>query len=526
MYRTLALLLLLTTPLTAQSKWAHLGPNGRLVYAQSPSGDHIVDFSYAGYHAGGVALPNVPVIRTLKPSGADDTAAIQSAIDAVSALPPTSRGAIQLAPGIFHLATTLNITTSGIVLRGSGPDEATGTILQLTGDPHLALKIAGEFKQTPIGKPTTLTDTYVPSGATIIHVADASAIHPAAASAIHPGDTLLLVKPVTPAWLKFMGMDTLQRPGVPEHWVGEDLTVRRRVAAVNGNAITLEVPLTDNIDTKFLNGIPPPVTRIEVTGQLSETGIEDLRIVAPARSVDYRADAEFDGIAMTAAVDSWIRNVVLQDTTNSISIALNTERITVVKVDVQQRLAVTSSAKNFEFSANGTQILFDRITGHGDDVFFFATQARQQGPVVVLHCRFTGDGRIEPHQRWSTGLLVDSCDVPNGGINLKNRGTMGSGHGWTIGWSVLWNNTTASLLVQLPPGTANWSIGDRGEQQSAAMPVTGSHGHGPLLPGGIIESPNKPVQPASLYLEQLRERLGPTALTNIGYSPTDLTTHP
>jgi len=518
MLRLLALLILLTTPLTAQSKWAHLGSNGRLVYAQSPIGDHIVDFSYAGYHAGGVALPNVPAIRTLKPSGADDTAAIQSAIDAVSALPLASRGAIQLAPGVFHLATTLNITASGIVLRGSGPDETTGTTLQLTGDPHLGIKIAGDFKQTNLSKPTILTDTYVPSGAYVIHVADASTIH--------PGDTLLLVKPVTPAWLKFMGMDTLQRPGVPEHWVGEDLTVRRRVAAVNGNAVTLAVPLTDNIDTKFLNGVQPPVTRIEVTGQLSETAVEDLRIAAPARSVNYREDKEFDGIDMTAIVDSWVRNVVLQDTTNSISIALNTERITVVKVDVQQRFAVTSSAKNFEFSANGTQILFDRITGHGDDVFFFATQARQQGPVVVLHCRFTGDGRIEPHQRWSTGLLVDSCDVPNGGINLKNRGTMGSGHGWTIGWSVLWNNTTASLLVQQPPGTANWSIGDRGDQQSAAMPVTGSHGHGPLLPGGIIESPNKPVQPASLYLEQLRERLGPAALTNIGYSPNDLTTHP
>jgi hypothetical protein len=513
MPRTLALVLLLTTPLTAQSKWAHLGPDGRLIYAHSPTGDRIVDFSYAGYHAGGVALPNVAAIRTLKPSGADDTAALQSAIDAVSALPPASRRAIQLAPGIFHLATTLNIAASGIVLRGSGPDEATGTTLQLTGNPHLALKIAGQFKQTPIGKPTTLTDAYVPSGTTVIHLADTSNLH--------PGDTLLLVKPVTPAWLKFMGMDTLQRPDRPEHWVGEDLTVRRRIASVNGNAVTLEVPLTDDIDTKFLNGVPPPVTHIEVTGQISETAVEDLRIAAPARSVDYREDAEFDGIDITATVDSWVRNVVLQDTTNSISIALNTERITVFKVDVQQRLAVTSSAKNFEFSSNGTQILFDRITGHGDDVFFFATQARQQGPVVVLHCHFTGDGRIEPHQRWSTGLLVDSCDVPNGGINLKNRGTMGSGHGWTIGWSVLWNNTTASLLVQLPPGTANWSIGDHGEQQSAAMPVTGSHGHGPLLRGGVIESPNKPVQPASLYLEQLRERLGPAALTAIGYNPTN-----
>jgi hypothetical protein len=34
----------------------------------------------------------------------------------------------------------------------------------------------------------------------------------------------------------------------------------------------------------------------------------------------------------------------------------------------------------------------------------------------------------------------------------------------------------------------------------------------------IIESAGKPVQPPSLYLEQLKERLGPSALTNIGYA--------
>jgi len=39
----------------------------------------------------------------------------------------------------------------------------------------------------------------------------------------------------------------------------------------------------------------------------------------------------------------------------------------------------------------------------------------------------------------------------------------------------------------------------------------------PLDPA-IIESKDKPVQPQSLYLQQLKERLGATALQNIGYS--------
>jgi hypothetical protein len=39
----------------------------------------------------------------------------------------------------------------------------------------------------------------------------------------------------------------------------------------------------------------------------------------------------------------------------------------------------------------------------------------------------------------------------------------------------------------------------------------------PALPQGIIESQGTPVAPASLYLEQLRERLGPQAIKNIEY---------
>jgi hypothetical protein len=208
-----------------------------------------------------------------------------------------------------------------------------------------------------------------------------------------------------------------------------------------------------------------------------------------------------------------------EDTTNSVRIESGTERMTIRQVDVEQRLAVTSAAKNFQFSCNGTQILFDRISGKGDGLFYFATQARQQGPVVVVHCHFDGDGHIQPHQRWSTGLLVDECEVPGGGIDLLNRGTMGSGHGWAIGWSVLWNNTAADFMVQMPPGTANWSIGDRGPHDTRPMPTSGG-AKGPPLPMGVIESQGKPVEPASLYLEQLRERLGPAALVAIGYGPT------
>ncbi|HUE36580.1 MAG TPA: hypothetical protein VMO20_04265, partial [Candidatus Acidoferrum sp.] len=126
------------------------------------------------------------------------------------------------------------------------------------------------------------------------------------------------------------------------------------------------------------------------------------------------------------------------------------------------------------------------------------------GPDVLLNCDFRGNGAISPHERWATGLLFDNCRVNDGGIDLMNRGEMGSGHGWTSGWSVAWNCTAKNYIIQQPPGTMNWAIGCAGKQDLAPMPF----GKGPMLPQGMIESNDKPVEPASLYLEQLSERLG------------------
>jgi hypothetical protein len=71
-----------------QSEWIYPGADGRLIYKMTPAGDRILDFSHAGYRGGGVALPDVPVKITVQPSGdADDTAAIQAAVNQVSAMP-------------------------------------------------------------------------------------------------------------------------------------------------------------------------------------------------------------------------------------------------------------------------------------------------------------------------------------------------------------------------------------------------------------------------------------------------------
>jgi hypothetical protein len=496
-------------PATIHSRWVYPDSTGKLVYRPLKTGDRIIDFSYAGYGGGGVALPNFPVKKTVAPSGQDDTAAIQSAIDEVSKLPLLHgiRGAVLLTSGHFHCNSTLKITADGIVLRGSGSGES-DTIIEMTGDPHVAISVAGENSIQSIGAPTEVSDPYVPSGSLSLSVRDASNFK--------AGDRVQITRPITPEWLHLMGMDTLVRNGKKQTWVSADLETERTIAAIAGKKLTFDVPLADSYDAKFLAPTGATVIKVEHTGQITHVGVENFRLIAPARKITLN-DKPFNGLQMNSTIDGWVRNLRIIDTTEAIGIGKDARRITVERVDVTQSIPIQGAAKPADFAANGTQILFDRCTATGDNVFYIATGPRMQGPNVVLNCIFHGDGHVQPHQRWSTGILIDSCQVPEGGIDLMNRGAMGSGHGWTMGWGVAWNNIAKSYLIQTPPGSANWAIGNRGEQTLGKTPTFDPGPGLPNLTKGILDSQDTPVAPASLYLEQLRERLGPQALKNIGY---------
>ena len=515
------LLAFMAIPVTAQSTSAHLGPDGHLAYTPTSRGDRITDFSCAGYMGGGVALPNAATAETLTPTGQDDTAALQSALDRTAARAAAEHKAfaLQLAPGTFHLGKTINITASNVVLRGSGVGK---TILMLTEAPHLGLHIgtatatsSDDEDTTPAEAPTTTQSTtltaniYVPSGTRTIQVASAAGLA--------AGDTIRIDRSITPAYIAFMGMNLPNRDGKPEHWTGPHIVIERTIASIAGNILTLDVPLTDSYDPKFGGGTDTSIQKITPPHRLAQVGVESLSITCPALKINLD-DPHFDGIRIGATEDAWLRDVRLEETTNSIAVLSTARRITMDHVDIVQHIPIQSSAKNFAFSLAGTQTLVIRSSVTGDKVFFVATQAREQGPNVVLYSNFSGDQSIEPHQRWGTGFLVDNVSVHGGAINFINRGTMGSGHGWAMGWGVVWNSTADALSIQAPPGAINWAIGSSGQRVGKPMPISGAGSKGrPALPEGLFESPNHRVKPDSLYLQQLSDRLGPQALHNIGY---------
>lgn len=149
-------------------------------------GRFLHDFSWAGYHNGELALPvEIPGVEIsvldhgADPTGeTDSTAAIQATIDAVA---QAGGGVVQLPAGSYRCDDRLLVSTSGVVIRGDGPDS---TFLWFTrtqgmsGQDHLSIR-----GQLSVGAEYLLA---------VDGEAQASEVWVADATGLAPGDSVAL----------------------------------------------------------------------------------------------------------------------------------------------------------------------------------------------------------------------------------------------------------------------------------------------------------------------------------------------
>jgi hypothetical protein len=510
----------LAPPSAPASQWVFYNSSGNLTYKTlDAQGDKIMDFSTAGYEQGAEAIPTAPVEATVSPSGGDDTASIQAAIATVSAMTLNAatglRGAVLLEPGSYTVSSSLTITASGVVLRGSGSgtSPSSNTVITMTAaaTPY-PLIVLGTSGNDPayIGSPTAITDAYVPAGTLTVDVASASGLS--------VGTNVIITRPVTAAWVSFMGMTAADLGttcgGSPCNWIdvgSDELRTDRTITAIDGNQITLDAPMTDSIDSTYCGVDGAMLQPYTFSGRISQVGVEDLSVIAPVPPNNLVPPTPTYQLVVTYSVlNAWARNLTAQDTLQSVDIEDYSKQVTVSNVAITHTVTQTDDAKFEEFYiVRATQVLMDTVSDVADNMFFFSTSSATQGPNVLRNGTFEGDTSIEPHQRWATGLLVENTTVmaipgsTQGNINLLDRGDYGTGQGWAIGWGVVWNSSANQFTIQQPPGSENWCIGCMGTQETTAAP-----GGSTVLPQGAIDSPGTYVFPSSLYQAQLTQRLG------------------
>ena len=509
------------------------GGDGRLAYVPDEQGNIIHDASHAGYRGGGVAIPTVPVRETVWPIAGDNSAHLQAAIDRLSSRAPDAqgfRGAVLLRAGYYRIATPLRIQTSGVVLRGEGMGD-TGTVLVGTGTGRPAAA-PGAGPGTGPGGPTqgtlvviggaagvttrddslqTIADEYVPVGARRFRVTSAAAYR--------PGDTVIVQRMGNQAWIDAVGMNG-ETPA--SRWRPFTIDWDRVVVEVQGNTITIDAPLTCAIEKRWGGG---ELVKYADPGRIEQVGVENLRAISefdPTRrsteygnmdrpnyvAEEYYADEDHyrNFVIFDNARNGWVRNATALHFVNSM---VGTQRgskwITVQDCISREPISRRMGARRFTFALRGQLALVQRCYSDKGRHSFMTGQPSGNGN-VFLDCKATSPfSSSEPHEQWATGTLYDNVQAPLTARFWKNINI-----GWAGANTVFWN-CKGDFLVQKPPTAQNFSFGHIGVNAVVFnIPL-----QDPAKETGHIESLDRHVTPRSLYLTQLRERLGDAAVRQI-----------
>ena len=503
------------------------GAGGRLVYVPDDQGNTIHDASHAGYGGGGVAIPTAPVRETIWPVADDNAQHIQAAVARVSALPRDAagfRGALLLRAGYYRIATPLRIQVSGVVLRGEGMSD-TGSVLVATGTGRpeggpaagggaqgTLIVIAGSSGATAREDTRErVVDDYVPVGARRLRVASARSFR--------AGDAVILRRIGNQAWIDAVGMNG-DTPA--SRWRPFDIEWDRLVTDVQGDTITVDAPLTCAIDARWGGG---DITKYDDPGRIEQVGVENIRAVSEfdptVRTTEYGnmdrpnyvaeeyyADENHyrNFIVFDNVKNAWVRNATALHFVNSmVGTQRGSKGITVQDCVSRAPVSRRLGARRFTFALRGQLALVQRCHSDEGRHSFMTGQPTGSGN-VFLDCRATSPfSSSEPHEQWATGSLYDNIHAPLTARFWKNI---------TIGWAgantVFWN-CEGDFLVQKPPTAQNFSFGHLGINAVVfnipLQDTTKENGH--------IESLGRHVAPRSLYLAQLRERLGDAAVRQV-----------
>jgi len=505
------------------------GVDGNLVYVADSLGNKIPDFSNAGYKGGGVAIPMIQPKATVWPVRGDNSEHLQKIIDSVSALPLDAygfRGAILLKMGEYNLEKPIYIKASGVVLRGEGMSDI-GTILigkipkqtpgqngrggrpaliNISGDS--AIKVLEETKQT-------ITDKYVPVGARSFNVSSAKAFK--------VGDKVIIRRIGNEDWIKELGEDsaTVGR----NRWRPFDINYDRTVTGIKGNTITIDAPIFCAIETRWGGGFlfkynDPRIENVGIenlrgiseydpTVRTTEYGNMDRDKLDPRyryKGEEYYSDENHysNFINITNTKNAWVRNMsALHFVSSVVQVNAGSKWVTVQDCESREPVSQRWGGRRFIFHMNGQFCLVQRCVSQKGRHSFVQQQSEASGNVFLDCTAVNPYSSSEPHNHWVNGSLYDNVKAP-----LTARYW-----DYIIGWAganiVFWN-CEGDFLIQKPPTAQNYSFGHIGVNavifNAGLQDLTKPNGH--------VESMDAHVTPRSLYLTQLKERLGMEAVNN------------
>lgn len=462
--RLLAMLLLAGTPLAGN--------------CATDTGSPPIDFSYAGFGGGGVALPDVPALTRVRPSGGDDTAMLQAALDWLGMQPTDAngyRGAVQLSAGRYVVSGSLRLAQSGVVLRGNVEPNAP-SILVAAGKSRRTLIELGT-KAHPLTTPShSVVDETVPAGATTFHLDSVEGIT--------VGSRVVVQRPSTVAWIAALGMN--QAPGnfadQRIHWLpgSRDLTWDRTVVAVDPKSkqINLDAPVTTALERRY----GAATIQVSPVAPTKNIGVESL-VVESEYDASRPTDEEhaWVAIALHQVEDAWVREVSARHFVSSVvRVGPRARRVTISGCASLEPVSELGGYRRQSFLVEGQQVLVQHCRAENGWNDFVVGQCAA-GPNVFLDCvAMDAHNQSGAFESWASGTLFENVTIRGASLRLTKDFEHAQGGGWTAANSVVWNCEAKTIEVS-----------------------------------GTDEAPNlaqKSDQP--LYATQLKHRLGASAASS------------
>ncbi len=400
--------------------------------------ERLPDFSFAGYHQGEAAIPDVDTVVNVKDFGAtgnglvDDTEAFKKAIAAAE------NGAVYIPNGTYRITDQLVIHKSNVVLRGASRDE---TILYF---PWFLNDIMPNWGSTTEGLPTSnyswsggfvkiegnynaseITAVTQPAkrGSTVIRVASAAALTAGQWISVRvddPGDHSLL------AHLYADDPGATDRIGSPPH-VSQTVKIRE----IKGNTITIDRPLRFALNADW----SPVILSFEP--ETKESGIENLTFLFP--NIPYQGhftELGNNAIEFKEAFNCWARNIRIKNSDSGIY--FSGQFCTVEGVVFESERA---QGPQREATGHHGVYIYDN-----DNIFSnFVFKSKFIHDISVSHCsgNVIADGIgvdlcLDHHKRYPFANLFTNLDLGDGRRMYQSGGGKNLGR-HAAAWETFWN---------------------------------------------------------------------------------------
>lgn len=418
---------------------------GRVAETARDDAAVVNDFSHAGYGGGGARPPALRDVMRVRPSGGDDTALIQAALERAA----SARGAVLLAPGRFRVSGALRLRAGGVVLRGSGDDRTT---VVATGQSRRALIEVGADEPPRTGEPVSVTDETVPAGALTLGVESVEGLA--------VGERVVVRRPSTKEWIAALGMNRAEGSFADQrlHWTpgSRDLVWDRVITAVDREArrVTLDAPVTTALERRYgggtvakvVSGAPPRVVGVE--GLTLESEFD------PNNTADE--EHAWVAVALDNVEDAWVRGVTTRHFAGSaVRVGARARRVTVEDSRFAAPVSEVGGYRRQAFFVEGQQVLVRRCRSEAG-LNDFAVGHAAAGPNVFLDCESGGSlGASGSFESWASGVLYERVRVGGAALRLTRDDTRAQGGGWTAANSVIWNCEASELEARGPEGAPN-----------------------------------------------------------------------